>query len=290
MKTLPRGIITPLVIPFRDDDSIDWKMFHEEILAVDKPEVAALCVGGLLSGTIGGEAKEMTALCKAVRESSSKLLLAMIYPDTQLEAIEMGHAAREGGAEVLLVSPPHYLSQPNEPGLSAMFAVLKEKLKCPILLSDCFQHAAIEAPVIGNLVREGVIDGIFEAANPHTLIDLLLLPSAPPVYCGFEDLHYAFLMLGAHGMLSDLSVVFPEEIAAIYRAFSSSDHSQAMLQQDRIIRTWHVLNHASERQSRLRAALAVRGFPFGLPRSPYRALGEDARRRVADVCKREGLI
>lgn len=289
MKTLPQGIITSLIIPFGDDGSIDWNILREEVLALDKPEIAGLCVGGLLSGTIGGEAEETDALCSAVRAASSKPLFAMIYPDTELEALEMGRAAREGGADALLVAPPHYLSQPTELGLRGAFTALRKELRCAVLLADCFPHAAVEASVIGNLASEGVIDGVFEAANAHTLIDLLLLPSAPPIYSGIEDLHYIFFMLGVHGIVSDLSAVFPEEIAAIHRAYSSADHAQARLQQDRMVRAWHVLNHASERQARLRSAFEARGFPVGLPRSPYGHLDEDARRSVAEMCKREGL-
>ena len=290
IQGLSRGVITSIVIPFAIDGSVDWDVLQSEVRFLEDSGATGFCVGGLLSGTAGAEINEIAAICRTVRDLTRKPLLAMIYPDVEVEALVMGRAVLESGADAILVAQPHYLCQPNEAGLCGMFAKLREELHCPLVLADCFPDAIIDVKSIENLVRMQLVDGIFEAANAHSLVELLLLPLEVPVYCGIEDLHYIFLMLGAHGILSDLSAAFPRELSELYQSYLSSDHEAARQRQESLVRIWHVLNHPSERQGRLRSALFARGRDVGVPRSPYNVLGLEARTEVGEILKREGML
>ncbi len=290
IQGLMQGIITSIVIPFAADGSVDWDVLQSEVKLLEDSGVTSFCVGGLLSGTAGAEIKELASICRTVRSVTQRPLMAMIYPDVEVVALDMGRAVLESGADAILVAQPHYLCQPHEAGIRAMFARLRKELHCPLILADCFQNAGIETKTIEQLARMQLIDGVFVAANAHTLVDVLLLGLEVPVYCGIEDLHYVSLMLGADGIVSDLSAAFPREVSELYQSFFTSNHDEARQRQERLVRIWHVLNHAAEHQGRLRSVLFAHGRNVGMPRSPYSALSPAARAEVGEALQREGLL
>ncbi len=290
IQGLSQGVMASIVIPFTTVGSVDWDGLEREVRFLEDTGIAGFCVGGLLSGTAGAEIKEIASICRTVRGLTRKPLFAMIYPDVEVEALNMGRAVLESGADAILVAQPHYLCQPNEAGICGMFATLRKELNCPLILADCFPDASVELKSIEQLVRMQLVDGVFEAASAHTLVDLLLLRLEVPVYCGIEDLHYVFLMLGVDGILSDLSAAFPKEVSELYQSYLSSDYEEARQRQERLVRIWNVLNHPSERQGRLRSVLFAHGRDVGMPRSPYSALSLEARTEVGKILEQEGLL
>jgi 4-hydroxy-tetrahydrodipicolinate synthase len=213
----------------------------------------------------------------------------MVFPDVTVEALEMTRAVAEGGAEAVLVAQPHYLCQPGEAGLLEMFAELKKSVSCPLLLADCFPEAKVDLKATKTLISRRLVDGVLQAADVHSLVDLLCLHPRIPVYSGIEDLHYMAFMLGAHGAISDLAAVFPRHLSDVYRFFRSGMHEDARLHHERLVRLWHVLSFTAEREARVRSALIAQGRKVGAAPSPYGELRTEAAREIANTLQSEGL-
>jgi 4-hydroxy-tetrahydrodipicolinate synthase len=288
-KSLTSGVIASVVVPFAPDGKVDEDQLRAEVKLIDKSDVDALCAGGLLSGVAGARPEELYALCTNIRRSSRKPLFTMVFPDITVEAIEMTRAVADGGAEAILVAQPHYLCQPGEAGLVEMFAELKGLVSCPLLLADCFPEAKVNLKTISTLINSRLVDGVLQAVDVHSLVDLLCLHPDVPVYSGIEDLHYVAFLLGAEGVVSDLGAAFPRDLCALYRSFRSGMHDAARLHHERLVRLWHVLSLTAEREARLRSALIAQGRKVGTAPSPYGELRVEVAREIANALHGEGL-
>jgi 4-hydroxy-tetrahydrodipicolinate synthase len=288
-QSLAAGVIASIVVPFAPNGEMDADQLRAEVKLLEESGVDGLCVGGLLSGVAGARPEELYSLSASVRRASRKPLFAMVFPDVTVEALEMTRAVADGGAEAILVAQPHYLCQPGEAGLLEMFAELKKSVSCPLLLADCFPEAKVDLKTTRTLISRRLVDGVLQAVDVHSLVDLLCQHPRIPVYSGIEDLHYVAFMLGAHGAISDLAAVFPRDLSEVYRGFQSSKHEDARLHHERLVRLWHVLSFTAEREARLRSALIAQGRKVGAAPSPYGELRIEVAREIANALHSEGL-
>jgi 4-hydroxy-tetrahydrodipicolinate synthase len=288
-ESLISGVVASVVVPFTPGGEVDQDKLRAEVKLLDESGVDGLCAGGLLSGVAGARSEELYALCTNIRRSSQKPLLAMVFPDVTVEALEMTRAVADGGAETILVAQPHYLCHPGEAGLVDMFAELKSLVSCPLLLADCFPEAQVDLKTISTLINNELVDGVLQAVDVHSLVDLLCLHPDVPIYSGIEDLHYVAFLLGARGAISDLGAAFPLDLCGLYRSFRSGTHAEARIHHERLVRLWHVLSLTAEREARLRSALIAQGRKVGTAPSPYGELPAEVAREIANAVHGEGL-
>jgi 4-hydroxy-tetrahydrodipicolinate synthase len=289
IQALVPGVIADVVIPYSSDGEPDWPRLASEVKVLDDSGAHALSIGGVLGGTIGATPLELSSLCAAVKRCSKKPLFAIVFPDASSEGFEMVRAVEVGGADAILVAQPHYLAQPGIEGLEEMFAELREFTNRPLLVADCLPGSVIGSKPIQRLIERRLVDGVLEAADMHVLVDLLCSRGEVPVYSGVEDLHYAALVMGAHGLVSNLATVFPRECVELYAAFQDCDHSKARKIHERLVRLWRTLNCGTEREARLRSALSARGRPVGAASSPYGKLPPEADQHISRVLEKEGI-
>lgn len=289
-EALLRGVIADLVVPHTASEEPDLDRLSSEVKLLDASGVRGICIGGVLSGLIGATADELSIVCAAARRSTRKPLFAMLFPDASPECIETLRAVDKAGADAIFVAQPHYLAQPGTDALEGMFGQLREITARPLLVADCLPGSLLGVAPIRALVERGLIDGVLEAADMHVLVDLLCLQLRVPVYSGVEDLQYPSIVLGAHGIISNLASLFPSECANLYAAAQSGQAAQARKTHERLVRLWRALGVGTEREARLRVALGLRGRPVGPARSPYARIPDQATRAVAGILQQEGVL
>src|SRR6266849_10873585 len=98
------GVLASIITPFAADGSIAWSELQEETALLSRSSVHGLCVGGMLSETVGSTPEEMGRLCEVVRGRTEKPIVAMVYPDSQPEALDLVRAVKSGGAQAVLVA------------------------------------------------------------------------------------------------------------------------------------------------------------------------------------------
>ncbi len=288
-KSLVAGVIADVITPFSANGQIDFDDLRKEVKLLDGSAVDGLCVGGMLSGMEGTLPGELSSLCAAVRRVTKKPLFAMLFPDTTLEAIEMVRAVEDAGADAVLMAQPHYLSLPSEEGLTEMFADVRKVARTPLLLADCFVGGVVGVAATKTLASKDLVDGVFQSADIHVLVDLLYSKLEVPVYSGVEDLHYVAFALGARGVISDLVTLFPKEASEIYRAFNAGKHGDARTHHERFVRLWRSLGRYAEGEGRVRLALEAQGRKVGPAPSPYNKLPPAAAGEVHKALQHEGF-
>ena len=288
-KLVP-GVIADVITPFAANGEVDVDGLQKEVKVLDSSAVNGLCVGGMLSGLEGALPQELAAICATVRKGTKKSLFALVLPDTTVEGEEMIRAVEDAGADVVLVAQPHYLSLPTRDGLSDMFADLRKVTRNDLLLADCFTGGIIGVASTKALAANKLIDGVYQAADIHVLVDLLYSNLGVPVYSGIEDMHYVAFALGAKGIISDLAGAFPKEMSELFRAFSAGKQADARSRHEKLIRVWRSLGRYGESEGRVRAALEAQGRKVGPAPSPYNKLPSQAAGEVRSALEREKLV
>lgn len=283
------GVIADLVIPYSADATVDWDCLKREVHLLNDCGVHGLSVGGAFGGTLGASAEELASLCEEVKRSAKGPLGAVVFPDTTLEALEMVRAVNDAGADWIAVAQPHYLSQPSLDGVVEMFAKLRGATHRPLIVADSLPSYVLGVQPIDALVTRKLVDGVFESADIHVLVDLLCLEVGVPVYSGVEDLHYLALILGADGVISNFATVCPKECVQLYAAIREENHTSARILHERLVRLWRSLNWGVQQEARIRSALSLRGRRVGPAPSPYAALPPEAARQIGNALREEGL-
>jgi 4-hydroxy-tetrahydrodipicolinate synthase len=289
LQALVPGVIADIVVPYSSNEEFDLERLRDEVRTLDKSGVDALSFGGPLGGMIGATPDELSFLCGAVKSNSKKPVFGIVFPDASPEGFEMVRALDEAGADAILVGQPHYLAQPGVEGLEEMFAYLRRFTDRPLLIADCLPGSVLGVQPIRKLVERRLVDGVFEAADMHVVVDILTARLGVPVYSGVEDLHYAALVLGANGVVSNLASAFPDDCIALYAAVRGQDHLKARKIHERLVRLWRALSVGAEREARLRCALAARGRSVGAAKSPYGRMAPEATQHIHSILAKEGV-
>ncbi|HLV86213.1 MAG TPA: dihydrodipicolinate synthase family protein [Candidatus Sulfotelmatobacter sp.] len=288
-QALVRGVVADVIIPHSKAEEVDLDRLKSEVQFLDQNGVDALSIGGVLGGLIGATADELASVCSAARQATRKPIFAILFPDASTEGYEMVRAVDEAGADVILISQPHYLAQPAIDGLEEMFAEARRITDRPLLVADCLPGCILGARALRSLAEKQLVDGLFEAADMHVVVDLLCMHPDVPVYAGVEDLHFTSLVLGARGVISNLASVFPRECAAVSAAVRSGRHDEARKIHERLVRLWRALSVGTQREARLRIAVESSGRPVGPARSPYGKLPPEVGLQISGVLKKEGI-
>ena len=283
------GVVADLLIPYSSDGSVDWDCLKHEVHFLSDSGVHGLSVGGMLGGTLGALPDDLASLCAEVKRSAKAALCAIVFPDANPEALEMVRAVNDAGADVIAVAQPHYLSQPSTEGLVEMFAELRRATRRPLIVADSLPSYVLGTQPIQDLVSKKLVDGVFESADMHVLVDLLCLDLGVPVYSGVEDLHYLAFILGADGVISNFATVCPAECVQLHAAVQKGDRASARKHHERLVRLWRSLNWGVEQEARLRSALISQARPVGPAPNPYHALPADAAQQITNALREEGI-
>ncbi len=139
-------------------------------------------------------------------------------------------AERLGASAALLVAP--YYNKPSQEGLYRHFRAISESVKIPLVLYSIPGRCGIEIGVgtVGRLAADCPnIRAIKEAGGSVERVSQLrsALPPEFEILSGDDSLTIPFLSVGAVGVISVASNLFPAEVSRMVRLWQSGDTSGA---------------------------------------------------------------
>ncbi|MFL6528546.1 MAG: 4-hydroxy-tetrahydrodipicolinate synthase, partial [Chthoniobacterales bacterium] len=159
--------------------------------------------------------------------------------NTTAHTIEMTREAEKFGAEGALVVSPYY-NKPSQEGLFRHFQAVARETSLPIVLYNIPGRCAVDinadtverlADACDNIVSIKEASGSVERVG-----DLRRrLPEALTILSGDDGLILPFMSVGAVGVVSVASNIFPAEVAALVRAFRAGDHIGAQRMHARML-------------------------------------------------------
>ena len=284
------GTYTAIVTPFRDaaldaDRSIDWEAYDLLVAA----QIAGGITGIVPCGTTGEspslDAAEQLALVeRTVKLAKGKCsVIAGTGANSTRATIALSQAAEKAGADAVMVVVPYY-NKPTQEGLYQHYVAVAASVKCPIIVYNIPARTGIDlgadtlariAQAAPNVVATKEATGNVLRAQEivRTMGDRMTVLS------GDDGLTLPMIAVGARGVISVTSNVYPAEVARATRLALDGKYDEARKAHLALCRV-HEVMFVEANPSPAKAALAHKLKVSDAVRGPLVRASEAARAKV----------
>src|SRR6058998_1651147 len=227
-----RGTFTALVTPFRNggiDDSAFKKLIETQIAAAITGIVAIGTTGE--SPTLSHEEREQVIQLSVTTANKRCLVLAGTGSNATHHAVRDTKMAEKLGVDGALIVAPYY-NKPSQEGLFRHFKTIAEATSLPIMLYNIPGRCGVDigSDTVLRLAKECQnITSIKEASGSVERVSDLRarLPESFTILSGDDSMTLPYMSVGADGVVSVASNLFPAEVCALVRACDSGDFKSA---------------------------------------------------------------
>jgi 4-hydroxy-tetrahydrodipicolinate synthase len=279
-----RGTFTALVTPFRDG-GIDVSAFQQLIEA----QIAAGITGIVAIGTTGesptlshDEREELIRIAVSTANKRCLVLAGTGSNATEHAVADTTLAEKLGVDGALLVAP--YYNKPSQEGLYRHFKAIAEATSLPIMLYNIPGRCGVDIvpETVVRLAKEcRNIVSIKEASGSVERVSELRrrLPESFTILSGDDSLTLPFMAVGAAGVVSVASNLFPSQVCALIRACDSGDLKAAEKSHRKLLPLFKDL-FIEPNPVPVKTALGWRGAMSGKVRLPLCEMSETNRARL----------
>ncbi len=214
------------------------------------------------------------------------------------DTLALSEAARNAGADAIMVTPPYYWPVDQET-LKRFFCAIADADILPVWL---YHHPpttklCINPETVVELAEHPNIIGIKASADVdilyfHRLVRALRGNADFRLLMGEDINELSGLILGGHGMVSTVANIMPREFVALWRAIKSADFERARRLQDRIMDVYSpLLFRYPNWQGTGKLILKKQGlFSSIICAEPCPVLTDDQQREVESIGRRLHLF
>ena len=194
------------------------------------------------------------------------------------EAIDMTKAADAAGADGMLLVAPYY-NRPTQEGLFRHFANIAEVTDKPIILYSIPGRCGVEigVPVIERLrAKFPHVAHVKEAGGSVDRVDQIIsaLGDSVTVLSGDDSLTLPFMAVGAQGVVSVVSNLYPREVSKLVAHALAHDYQKARALHRRlypVFKTLFIESNPSPVKLAMRQTGLIRSEEVRLPLCPLSA-------------------
>ena len=223
MKTpIFTGSGTAVVTPFRKDDvlKVDFDKFAELLDFQVKGNTSCI----VICGTTGENATQpinehIQVVDFAVRHIAGRAkVVAGVGSNDTMTAIELATAAKESGADGIMMVTPYY-NKATQLGLVKHFSYVADRIDLPMIVYHVPSRTTVNiaADTYIELAKHPNINGIKEASGDFTLFGTVRAAVGDELnfWSGNDDNTVPMMALGALGVISVASNIIPDVIAQL---------------------------------------------------------------------------
>jgi 4-hydroxy-tetrahydrodipicolinate synthase len=216
-----RGTYTALVTPFDSDGSqIDWAAYEKLVAGQIEGGVSGLVPCGTTGETptlTDAEQREVVQRTAALVRGKLPILAGTGTNNTK-KSIDLSKAALEAGADAVMVVMPYY-NKPSQEGMIRHVEVIAREVSAPIVLYNIPGRSGVELGVesfLRILERCPNVVGIKDATGNVLHCQELLRRAGErvSVVSGDDPLTLPLMSVGAKGVISVTSNLYPQEVSA----------------------------------------------------------------------------
>jgi len=221
------------------DGSIDYDGFRLLIRTQIKKGISGLLPLGTTGETPVLEREEQDTLVSiAVEEANGKLpVIVGVGSNSTAHTLLNAKRATELGADVILVVTPYY-NKPSNEGIYRHFAAVADACDTPILVYNIASRTGtnIDVPTMRRLASIPTVLGVKESSGDIAQItDMIRIVAAErmadgspfAVLSGDDAYTLPLCALGGDGVVSVVSNLVPDRVAALTEACLSGDYKKA---------------------------------------------------------------
>ncbi len=273
-----RGVIPPLVTPFREDGTIDEQAHRAEVrYMVERARVHGLAVcGSTGEGHTLSTDETRRIVGWTVEEVKGRVpVIAGIITDSTQSTIDRAKAVTDLGVAALQVTPVHYVFRPDDDSMVRHFGAIADKTGIPVIIYNVVPWSYLLPPLLVRILRdvEGVIGVKQSASDMKALADLLLLSEEAGIrdrvriLSAVDALLYPSFRLGSDGAVAAILSAAPEACVAQWDAVNKGDDVAALALHKHLLRLWNAID-APNLPANVRSAMRTAGRAGGTPRPP----------------------
>ncbi len=279
------GIIPPTITPFKADGTIDEKLAAKEMDICIKAGVHGLSVGGSTGEGPTLRDEELQLLITIAKEHVSKEqpIVCGIMRACTRDAVRSGLAAKEAGADVIMVTPTAYnVLVPNEEGMFDFYSTISKEVQLPVIVYNVIPQNTIYPGLFKRLLEEtDYVMGVKQSVGGVQALYAMKMTCKDKgrIYAATDDMLYTCYDLGARGAISAILSVFPKQCVEMWDCFVAGNKERAFEIQNQLYNKWQCLG-GNQFPIRLKYALEVMGRGPGLCRSPITYLPDDEKEKI----------
>jgi 4-hydroxy-tetrahydrodipicolinate synthase len=231
-KSLFHGINTALVTPFKNHQ-IDYISLENLIQEQITSNVSNIVVHGTTGENPTLSLKEKLQVIEFVIEKAQNKIniIVGVGNNNTLDTIEQVKNLSKFNIDALLVTTPYY-NKPTQEGLYQHFKAIAENTNKPIMLYNIVGRTGVNIDVstLTRLSKIQNIKAVKESSGNMAQIMELLSLNLPEfsIVAGDDALFYPTVHLGAVGVVSVMSNVFPNKMEELYQCFINKKYTEAL--------------------------------------------------------------
>ncbi len=284
------GIYTPLVAPFYDDFTLNKDAMERTVNMLIEAGVHGIIVAGTTGEYYAMSKKERVFLMGLAKEMINGRLPMIIGTGAMRteDSIEYAKAAKDHGADAILVATPPY-AYPTGREIALHALAIDRAANLPVMLYNYPGRMSVnmDEDTLDRLGRSANFCAIKESSgDPNRLHMLARDYPHIALSCGMDDQALEFFAWGARSWVCAGSNFAPEAHIALYQACAiEGDFSKGRAIMSAMLPLMRVLEQGGKFVQCIKYGLTLRGIDAGPPRRPLHPLNKDDKRILEEVVR-----
>jgi 4-hydroxy-tetrahydrodipicolinate synthase len=284
-----QGAYTALVTPFTEDgNAIDWAAYEELLSAQLSGGIAGLVPCGTTGETPTLTDSEQRELFKQTASfvKGKVPILAGTGSNSTRKTIEASKAALEAGADAGMIVMPYY-NKPSQEGLVRHVNAVAKAVSAPVVLYNipgrCHVELSVES-LLRVLDASPNVVGLKDASGNVLYCQELLRRTGDriTVMSGDDVLTLPLMSVGAKGVISVTSNVYPQQVSDVVKAVVAGRWDEARRKYFAQLPV-HKALFVEPNPQPVKAALAIKGRMHGSVRLPLVEASPECRALLGTV-------
>lgn len=287
-----RGAYTAIVTPFHQDGTVDWAKLEEHIEAQIAGGVDGIVPVGTTgeSPTLSVEEHERVIETSVKKASGRAKVIAGTGANSTAEALRLTQHAKDVGADATLQVTPYY-NKPSQTGLIRHFTAVAD-LGLPVVLYNIPGRSGrdIAVETVVELAAHPGIVAVKEASGDVDRVSCYAAQCDIIVLSGDDGLTLPMMSVGAKGVISVASNLFPKEIADMVHAALDGRWAEARALHHTLHPLLMALLSLDTNPVPIKAALEIAGRMDAVYRLPLCEMADEGVVKLRAVLAQTGLL
>jgi 4-hydroxy-tetrahydrodipicolinate synthase len=293
-----RGIIVPMITPFREDYSLDVDGVTWLVEFLESNGVHGLFPASTTGEFVHLSREERDELVELVVEYHKRaLVLPGVSANSTMKAVEYGRKYVDLGVDGVISTPPYYF-KPRREGLFRHFGTIAERVDAPVIIYNI-------PSLTGNLLTVDLLrDLISEYSNivgvkitysdftylRRAVIELKQVNPRFSILTGIGDMLLPNLMAGGDGGVVALANFDPKLLVGLYETYVSGNLEAAVALWRRVLELSEIYDIAETPVVIKQTLYLIKGVIKPVTRPPLLPLDEARLKVLVEKLSRLGLL
>ncbi|NOZ64514.1 MAG: dihydrodipicolinate synthase family protein [Caldiserica bacterium] len=290
------GVIVPVITPLKKDGRID----HKGLERIIKHGITGGVHGIFVLGTTGEgpcfTGKERGEIIKTARKVTGEdiPLYAGVMDTSARRVMENISIAQDAGADVVVVTPPYYLSSGSQDEIVRHMELSAQYAKVPVIAYNIPQctHVNIELPTVRKILEIDNIIGLKDSSGDWEQFQKEIFLKSEmdfKLQMGAEDLAGIALLMGADGCVSGVGNYEPRLIVRMYNEAKQGNVDKVKELQHKAAELRRAFTSSNFWLAGLKYICSVLGFCEEYVSDPFPQLTEEQKEKVIAILKEEDI-